>query len=388
MIRSILDFIGRNLNRSIDHLAGFWNLWSLPEQHRTQSATLANQLGEALSRLQTLDSELVSQIGALSRQLDESNRKLQTLNSELVSSVGALSRQIDETNRRLQTLGSDLSRTVAAEIDRLDGYLVYHSGALSRQVGESNRIFYVQANLDALFVAAEFDLLIPTAEVALLSYITRHGVGAIEPGIRAVLQARLCAGATAVDIGANIGLHALTMARIVGPSGRVVCVEALPHIASTLERTLRLNGFGDRTEVICSAASEMSSLFPISEESASTAVRTISLDDHFAPGERVDIVKINAEGAEPLVYKGMSRILRENPEIGLILEWSASHFVRSNQSPDLFWELIRRDGFKPQLIDDEQPGRLVALQETGTIPDAANILLTREGAEPFKRREE
>jgi len=132
----------------------------------------------------------------------------------------------------------------------------------------------------------------------------------------------------------------------------------------------------------------MSSLFPISEGSASITVRTISLDDHFAPGERVDMVKIDAAGAEPLVYKGMSRIIRENPEIELILEWSASHFVRSNQSPDSFWELIRRDGFKPQLIDDEQPGRVVALQETGTIPDAANILLTREGAEPFKRREE
>src|ERR1700737_2270327 len=101
MIRSILHFIGRQVRRGIDHLAGFWNLWSLPEQHRTQSATLAGQLGEALSRLQTLDSELVSQ-------------------------VGALSRQIDETKRKLQTLGSDLSRTIAAETDRLDGYLVYH----------------------------------------------------------------------------------------------------------------------------------------------------------------------------------------------------------------------------------------------------------------------
>src|ERR1700726_3650210 len=281
MIRSILHFIGRQVRRGIDHLAGFWNLWSLPEQHRTQSATLAGQLGEALSRLQTLDSELVSQIGALSRQLDESNRKLQTLNSELVSPVGTLSRQLDETNRRVQTLGSDLSRTMAAETDRLDGYLVYHAGALNWQVGESNRIFYVQANLDALFIGADFDLLIPTVEVGLLSYIARHGIEAIEPGVRAVLWARLRAGATAVDIGANIGLHALTMARIVGPSGRVVCVEPLPHIASTLERTLRLNGFGDRTPGICSAAADsageatlhraqhspMSSLFPISEGS-------------------------------------------------------------------------------------------------------------------------
>jgi FkbM family methyltransferase len=377
MIRSILDFIGRNLTRGIDHLSGFWNLWSLSERHRRQSATL----GEALSRQQVLDGQLVSQVNTLIRRLDESNRN-----------VDILSRQIDEIKQRLQALGSDLSPALAAEIDRLDGYLVYHAGTLSQQVGEANRIFYVQDHLDALLIAANFDLLIPTAEVGLLSYIMRHGVESLEPGIRAVLETRLRSGATAVDVGANIGLHALTMARIVGPGGRVVCVEPLPHIASTLERTLRLNGFGEWTQVICSAAADSageatlhraphspkSSLFPISAESDSITVKTISLDDQFAPGEHVDIVKIDAEGAEPLVYKGMSRIIRENPEIELILEWSASHFVRSKQSADSFWDLIRGDGFIPQLIDDQQPGRLVALPEAGAIPEVANILLTRK----------
>jgi FkbM family methyltransferase len=391
MIRSILHFIGRQVGRGTDHLAGFWNLWSIPKQQRTQSAAI-ERLIEELSRLQTLDSGLVSRVGGLSRQIGETNSRLQTLDTDLVSKVGDLSRQIDESTRRLQTLDSDLSLTVAEEIDRLDSYLVYHTGTLSRQLSESNRIIYVQANLDALLVAGEFDLLIPTAEVGLLSYITRHGSEAIEPGVRAVLQARLRAGATAVDIGANIGLHALTMARIVGPSGRVLCVEPLPHMASILERTLRLNGFGDRSQVICSAAagsageatlhraphSPMSSLFPISEESASMTVRAISLDDHFAPGERVDMVKIDAEGAEPLIYKGMSRIINENPEIELILEWSTSHFGRSKLSADSFWELIRRDGFNALLIDNERPGQLGLLEGAATIPNEASILLTRK----------
>jgi FkbM family methyltransferase len=196
----------------------------------------------------------------------------------------------------------------------------------------------------------------------------------------------------AADIGANIGVHALTMAKIVGPRGRVVCFEPLPHIASILERTLRLNGFGERSLVICSAAancagktslprtpdSPMSLVDPIPAKGASLTAGTISLDNHFAPGERVDLVKIDMKGAEPLVYKGMSRILRENPEIELILKWSASHFVRSNQTSELFWESIRNDGFKPLHIDDERPGQLVALQGVATVPDAANLLLTRK----------
>jgi FkbM family methyltransferase len=296
--------------------------------------------------------------------------------------------QLNETLTRLQRLET----IVAKEIDRLDGYLVYHADSLSRQVGELNRISHQHANPDALLVIGEFDLLVPTAEAGLLSYITRHGVEAIEPGVRAVLQARLQPGDTAVDIGANIGVHALTMAKIVGPSGRVVCIEPLPHIASTLERTLRLNGFGERSEVICSAApnsagettlyrapdSPMSSVDPTPGKDASLTAGTIVLDDHFAPGERVDLVKIDMKGAEPLVYKGMSRLLRENPEIELILKWSASHFVRSNQTSELFWGSIWNDGFKPLYIDDERPGHLVAIQGVATVPVATNILLTRK----------
>jgi FkbM family methyltransferase len=305
-----------------------------------------------------------------------------------LSGHGMLIDQLGETFSRLQRL----ENIVAKEIDRLDGYLVYHADSLNRQIAEINRISYLHANLDALLMTGEFDLLIPTVEAGLLSYVARHGVEAIEPGVRAVLQARLHAGGTAVDIGANIGVHALTMAKIVGPSGRVVCFEPLPHIASTLERTLRLNGFGERSQVICSAAADsageatlhraphspMSSLYPIPEKRASQTVRTIALDDHFAPGERVDLVKTDVKGAEPLVYKGMSRVLRENPEIELILKWSASRLFRSNQSPELFWDTIRNDGFKLFRIDDERPGQLVALQGVATVPDTASLLLTRK----------
>ena len=153
-----------------------------------------------------------------------------------------------ETFSRLERLET----IVAKEIDRLDGYVVYHADRLSEQIDKLRS--YLPANLDALLVTGEFDLLIPTAEPDLLNYITRQGVEAIEPGVRAFLEARLHPGGTAVDIGANIGVHALTMAKIVGPSGRVVCIEPAPHIASTLERTLRLNGFSDRSQVICSGA--------------------------------------------------------------------------------------------------------------------------------------
>jgi len=155
---------------------------------------------------------------------------------------------------------------------------------------------------------------------------------------------------------------------------------------------LRLNGFADRSQVICAAASDihgeaslhrashspMSSLFPISGEGTLITVKTMPLDDCFAPGQQIDLVKMDVEGAEPLVYRGMRRILSENPGIELILEWSPSHFVRSKEPPESFWDLIRSDGFKALLIDNERPGRLAILEKTAAIPEAATILLTRK----------
>ncbi|MBV8226067.1 MAG: hypothetical protein JO232_12865 [Verrucomicrobia bacterium] len=77
----------------------------------------------------------------------------------------------------------------------------------------------------------------------------------------------------------------------------------------------------------------------------------------------------------------MSRLLRDNPEIELIMKWSPSNFIRSNLTPELFWESIRNDGFKPLRIDDKQPGQLVALEDVAKVPDSANILLTRKDEE-------
>ena len=65
-----------------------------------------------------------------------------------------------------------------------------------------------------------------------------------------MIKAHVQPGAVAIDVGANIGVHALTLAAAVGPLGTVACFEPIPHIAAALGRTLRLNGFGDRAKVL------------------------------------------------------------------------------------------------------------------------------------------
>lgn len=70
-------------------------------------------------------------------------------------------------------------------------------------------------------------------------FVFRFGMW--EPGASAVMAGHLRSGDTAIDLGANIGCHTLLMSRLVGSSGRVVAVEAVPTTASVLRANLARN---------------------------------------------------------------------------------------------------------------------------------------------------
>src|SRR5215475_10638623 len=58
----------------------------------------------------------------------------------------------------------------------------------------------------------------------------------------AFLRRWLKSGMTAIDIGANLGVYALPMARLVGPRGRVVAYEPGSEARRLLEQSRDLNG--------------------------------------------------------------------------------------------------------------------------------------------------
>jgi FkbM family methyltransferase len=321
---------------------------------------------------------------------------VQASESNICQRLDALTRTTDEDPQTAR----DFTTRLAAEIDRLDGYLVYQSDETRRAVAAAidsapRQIIPAGKDLDAIFASEVFDIVVPTREEGLLAFLSRHGAEAVEPGVRAVLTAHLRPGDVAVDAGASIGLHALGMAAAVGPEGRVVCFEPLPHIAAALKRTLRLNGFAERSEVHMAALSDtsgtadlfaaahspLSSLFPLPDAVSDDhmQVSLVTLDDVLPPGSRVDVIKVDVEGAEPRVWRGMRRVRQENQRLAIMLEWSASHFVRSGESPADFMREILADGFNVAAIDDEQPGRVVPVGvEEALNLENGNLILLRD----------
>jgi FkbM family methyltransferase len=152
-------------------------------------------------------------------------------------------------------------------------------------------------------------------------------LGEYEPEVWRVIDSLLRPGDVAIDVGANIGIHALPMARKVGSEGRVVAVEPFERAAVRLAANAALNGL--QVDLHTTALSDDSHPVlllppdPHNEGSAKTRrhghgqpVSTATLDQIAAPLTALKLVKIDVEGWEPEVLRGASEsISRFSPNL-------------------------------------------------------------------------
>ena len=140
------------------------------------------------------------------------------------------------------------------------------------------------------------------------------------------MERHLAPGATFVDIGAHDGYCSLKGARIVGPAGRVLAVEANPEMVTVLEKNIQASG-ARGIQVLpfaCSDNEGVLTLFSASQSNTgSSSLSKANASQYGEPGQsyqvasrtldaiiqkagvsRVDLVKVDVEGAELLILKG------------------------------------------------------------------------------------
>lgn len=151
-------------------------------------------------------------------------------------------------------------------------------------------------------------------------------------------------GWTVVDVGANCGYYSILMADLVGPEGRVVAVEPHPDAVNLLRRSTILNGFADRIRISEAAAGDGDGRATLYAQTASAGgsslvarfgelgpdcarieVAKVRFDTLLADEDRVDFIKIDAEGSEDRIVAGMEAVLaRHRP--ALALEFNAAWY--------------------------------------------------------------
>lgn len=186
-----------------------------------------------------------------------------------------------------------------------------------------------------------FKMFVDLADEGLSPHLMLDGTW--EMATTRVLACRVRPGMTAFDVGANLGYYTVLLAELVGASGRVHAAEPNPAVLSRLRRTVSLNGYDGRVSLHASPFSatagesvvlhvpaglpQNASLHGGGREGATThALRTATLDD-IAGDAPVDLVKIDAEGAERSIWKGMARLLARRAPLTVLVEFTPDRYA-------------------------------------------------------------
>lgn len=404
-----------------------------------QLATIETTLGRLRVRIET-DAAMTSEIAcdtkvtqellreirgameSLLRSCEEQARLLPDMSAHLSKSVADVARCSDEildivrllrpespaqrTEDVVSVLGQSLSG-VGQIVQSLEGlprdlaHLIETTTSLASSVGRTEaacadagaRILppiipggdVVVTQVDGFFLG------VPKREWRLSTYY--HNRGPLEPGVYKLLCGLLRPGMTFVDVGASVGLYTLLAARHIQARGAVFSFEPTPQIFDILTNNVQLNGFAESGVVrlhkaavageVCPGRlytdmrdSTQNSLFPSAGKTESVPVDCLSLDHVLVGHGPADVVKIDAEGAEPLIIRGMRGVIA-NRDVQIIMEFAPTLLERAGFEPAGFLGELRSAGMTARQVDDLSGELRTASDELLLSMKSANVLLTR-----------
>jgi FkbM family methyltransferase len=200
------------------------------------------------------------------------------------------------------------------------------------------------------------------------------------------------------DLGSNLGYFSLMGASLVGPGGKVIAFDASRQNAALLWTNAQLNHF-QNIEVHPNALLNRRTMLAYESNGSNGWVRAVSaeqenvqhlmgleliyadtLDAALAPEPRLDVIKIDVEGAEYLVFEGAKESLRKHRPV-IISEFFPDLLLRQSDisTPTIYLEQMIDAGYVLSVIrrpDGEQV-------DCGTDVDKVMSFYEEERRPPF-----
>lgn len=167
-------------------------------------------------------------------------------------------------------------------------------------------------------------------------------------------------GATVLDVGAHIGYYTLLYAESVGPEGRVVAVEPDAHNFTVLAHNVNINKFAGRVVLLHAALSDRDGHVDVYHHPMNTGdcrpwvpdpgpdplwLKATSackrLDGLLSPDSRFDVIKIDVQGGEIKVLRGMRELLAAQDRTVVFIEYWPYGIRGAGDDPAEFWEFFR-----------------------------------------------
>jgi len=212
-----------------------------------------------------------------------------------------------------------------------------------------------------------------------LSLLKLHGLEAGETKLFSSLAKN---AQCVLDIGANLGYYSLLAARMMGPSGIVFAFEPAKENFIMLKKNIDANHYenirsvpkavsevtGKVTLYVSEAHSGDHRIYDGGEKREKYEIDTVALDDFLPIGTKLDLIKMDIQGAEMLALQGMQRVLQDNPDIIIMSEFWPEGLRACGSSPEKFLSFFKDRDFQIAYINDADgntrsmpPEQLIAL---------------------------
>jgi FkbM family methyltransferase len=222
-----------------------------------------------------------------------------------------------------------------------------------------------------------------------------------EADVIRVFRTFLTQRSVVLDIGANFGLYTAVAATMVRKHGRLYAFEGNPRVFASLQRTLVANDLYFKPNIVAvnllvsnksgrgvlryspnlPSGGTMSEVELAGGMQRTVEVAMTTIDDFLPADLPVDLAKIDVEGHEPLVLRGMERTIARSPGIRIIIEVADSMLAQTIKPAD-FIDYIRGLGFAICRVLPNFKLRLVAPGEA--LSGFNYCLLTRTPADDIR----
>jgi FkbM family methyltransferase len=199
-------------------------------------------------------------------------------------------------------------------------------------------------------------------------------------------------GSTVLDIGSHIGYYSWILSDITGPEGKVYSFEASPENFPVLVHNLQATR-ATNVEPIHAAVADRAGTLPLhvspghsnhslvrgyTDSKEIVHVPAVTIDGWLSARgvSRISFVKIDTEGAEIMVLEGMREVIRNSPDLTMLVELNPRAHRAAGRPPQKLLEVLADLGFETREIDEW--GRLnppLTLAE----PATRNLLCYRPG---------
>jgi FkbM family methyltransferase len=336
------------------------------------------QLAELLHGQSVHSKELFVVAKALREQMDvmaSQQAKLYALSSRIDGAIDRIAGRLE----RHDQANADRRNNTQTELHLLQRETQFIKNRLATYAGPDVVLTYLRD---------ESPIFVNTGDLGCPSPIVNGGVW--EPENLAVLLSFVRHDTVFLDIGANVGYFTVAVGKRIGPAGQVYAYEPHPELTALIARSIHLNSLERKVHVTQCALSDrpgtLSLFYPDDHLGRGTAARKIdeagrtlsvpaaTLDSLVASTLVVDLVKIDVEGYELPVLRGMLSLLQRSPDVKLLFEKLESESADNQVIRELLLELgLSLYGVGPDAV-------LQPLDETGYGAWVGDVLAAPAGA--------